>query len=138
MIVLATRSMELFMPIPGILIWYVIRGKLLVENDYERVFPLTPEKNQALIIYFSLSLPSNLECFQESKLNEDIVEEFIDNIPAKYKFVEINLNTFNKLDDINSNSTQILPMNLIYDILTKQFTITILITKKEYRQALKC
>ena len=84
--------------------WYldtVCTGwEALVENDYERVFPLTGRKKAGINYLFQPIFSQQLGVFSINKLNEDIIEEFIAKIPEKFLFAEINLNTFNK---INSN-----------------------------------
>ena len=69
----------------------------LVEDDYERVFPLTVGKKSGVNYLFQPFFTQQLGVFSKNKLNEKIIEDFIENIPCKYKFAEINLNTFNKL-----------------------------------------
>ncbi len=71
----------------------------LVEDDYERVFPLTNGKKSGINYLFQPFFTQQLGVFSKSKLNEKNIENFIENIPHKYKFAEINLNTFNKISD---------------------------------------
>lgn len=70
----------------------------LVENDYERGFPLTGRKKSGINYLYQPCFSQQLGVFSKNILSEEIIENFIKAIPAKYKFVEINLNTFNKLN----------------------------------------
>ncbi|MGD0712292.1 MAG: hypothetical protein ABR968_14045 [Bacteroidales bacterium] len=109
----------------------------LIENDYERVFPLTVRKKSGINYLFQPFFTQQLGVFSKSKLSEDIVEEFIRNIPDKYKFAEINLNTFNKLDEskfnIKPNLTHELDLIPSYDTIFRNYSDNI---KRNIKQAL--
>jgi hypothetical protein len=120
--------------------WYLDivcpKWEALVENDYERVFPLTA-KNKSGINYLSQPFfTQQLGVFSKNKLNEEIVGEFISKIPSKYKFVEINLNTFNKLDitkfNIKPNLTHELDLIPSYETLYHSYSDN---SKRNIKQA---
>ena len=69
----------------------------LVEGDYEQVFPLTWRKKYGIYYLYQPVFTQQLGIFSKTRLNEEIVIQFIENIPAKFRFVEINLNTLNSL-----------------------------------------
>jgi hypothetical protein len=69
----------------------------LVENDYERVFPLTPGKKFGINYLFQPSFTQQLGVFSRSILSQETVQRFLDAIPGKFKFIDINLNSFNPL-----------------------------------------
>lgn len=69
----------------------------LVEDDYERVFPLTYGKKWGIDYLFQPVFTQQLGLFSKNALSEEVVNSFLDSIPTKYKFAEINLNTFNKV-----------------------------------------
>ncbi|MCF8368390.1 MAG: hypothetical protein K9G76_05050 [Bacteroidales bacterium] len=71
----------------------------LVENDYERIFPLTRRKKYGIDYLFQPPFTQQLGLFSTTQLNEDIVANFIEAIPEQIKFAEINLNTLNKLPE---------------------------------------
>ena len=108
----------------------------LVENDYERVFPLTFRKKSGIHYLFQPFFTQQLGVFSRSKLSEDVIEEFISRIPAKYKFVEINLNTFNKLDEQKHNLTYNITYELdlipSYNIICRNYSDN---TKRNIKQA---
>jgi len=70
----------------------------LVENDYERVFPLTGKRKFGLSYLFQPFFAQQLGVFSRTILNQKIVLEFLDAIPKNYRFAEIRLNTHNKLE----------------------------------------
>ena len=69
----------------------------LVENDYERIFPLTPGKKLGISYLFQPRFTQQLGIFSRSILSEDTVNRFLNAIPNKFKFIDINLNSFNNL-----------------------------------------
>ncbi|MEZ5083727.1 MAG: hypothetical protein R2750_09790 [Bacteroidales bacterium] len=69
----------------------------LVKNDYEQVFPLTWRKKYGIYYLYQPVFTQQLGIFSKTRLNEEIVIHFIENMPAKFHFVEINLNTLNSL-----------------------------------------
>lgn len=70
----------------------------LIENDYERVMPLTPSRKFLLSYMFQPFFVQQLGVYSQSTLNADDVERFVRAIPAKYKIVRYRLNEFNKVD----------------------------------------
>ena len=109
----------------------------LVENDYERIFPLTARKKGGIHYLFQPVFTQQLGVFSKNKLNEDIIAAFIAKIPAKYKFAEINLNTFNKPDTSKHNVTPKLTYELdliaSYETLYRNYSEN---TKRNIKQAL--
>ena len=75
----------------------------LVEDDYSRVFPLTFRKKSGINYLFQPVFTQQLGIFSQIILNEEITENFINKIPKKFKFIEINLNVFNKINNTRFN-----------------------------------
>jgi hypothetical protein len=73
----------------------------LVENDYERVFPLTPRKKFGINYLFQPRFTQQLGVFSQSILSKETVQRFLDAIPGKFKFIDINLNSFNPLKTVD-------------------------------------
>jgi len=69
----------------------------LVEGDYERVMPLIPAKKLGVNYLFQARFTQQLGVFSINILTEKVVSDFLNAIPKKFKFAEINLNTFNKV-----------------------------------------
>jgi len=70
----------------------------LIEDEYERVFPLTFRKKMGICYLYQPFFTQQLGVFSKSILTQAVTEQFIENIPSKFKYIEINLNAFNKLD----------------------------------------
>jgi hypothetical protein len=68
----------------------------LVENDYERVFPLVNKKKFGISYIYQPFFTQQLGLYSTTKLDADVLNAFIKAIPLKFKRIEINLNTLNK------------------------------------------
>ncbi|NTW32124.1 MAG: hypothetical protein HGB12_05805 [Bacteroidetes bacterium] len=121
--------------------WYLDivcpQWEALVEDDYLRVFPLTAGKKAGICYLFQPPFSQQLGIFSKIKLNEEITEEFISKIPGKFKFAEINLNLFNKLDGnkhiLKNNLTHELDLISPYENIYKNYSNNI---KRNIKQAL--
>ena len=102
----------------------------LVENDYERVMPLTPGRKFGISYLYQPNFTQQLGIFSCSHLTHEVVQDFLDSIPKKYRFAEINLNTHNKIDDPGKDFTPWLTHEL--DLISDYDTI-----KKGYSKNLK-
>jgi hypothetical protein len=109
----------------------------LVENDYEKVFPLTARKKGGINYLFQPVFTQQLGIFSKNKISEETIDEFFSKIPDKYKFIEINLNASNKPDsskyDVKPNLTHELYLNAPYENLYKAYSDN---TKRNIRQAI--
>ncbi len=110
----------------------------LIEDDYKAVFPLTQRKKYNVFYLYPPFFTQQLGVFSVNKLQEDKVENFIKSIPAKYRFIEINLNKYNK---VNSNEYHLIPnktheLDLInsYQQLYGMFSTN---TKRNIKKAIK-
>lgn len=79
----------------------------LIEDEYERVFPLTQNKKFGIHYLYQPFFTQQLGIFSKNILSKEIVTEFIKAIPDKFKYVEILLNAFNKVDE---SRFKVLPM----------------------------
>jgi len=70
----------------------------LVEDDYERVFPIVHRKKFGISYIYQPFFTQQLGLYSTTKLDGATLSNFIEAIPAKFKQVEINLNTLNKPD----------------------------------------
>ncbi|NOX85863.1 MAG: hypothetical protein GXO86_07860 [Chlorobi bacterium] len=106
---------------PYALSWYldIIHGEweALVEGDYERVMPLTGKKKYGIWYLYQPYFAQQLGVFSTEKLNPETVKNFLRAIPPQYRYVDINLNSFNKIEgeeyEIIYNSNYML--DLIHD-----------------------
>jgi hypothetical protein len=90
----------------------------LVVNDYEVVMPLTWNKKYGFYYLYQPASTASLGVFGKN-LNERLVENFINSIPAKFKLIEISLNSGNIVGDSKIfsllRSNYILHLNKPYD-----------------------
>ncbi|MCB2221083.1 MAG: hypothetical protein KQI35_11865 [Bacteroidetes bacterium] len=68
----------------------------LIEDNYQSVFPLVHGRKWGIYYLYQPPFTQQLGLFSKNVLSEHLVGEFIQAIPRKFKFAEINLNTFNK------------------------------------------
>ena len=101
--------------------WYLDivhpKWEALVENDYERVMPLTGKKKFGISYMFQPFFVQQLGVYSQSVLSEDVVVAFINAIPDKYKIIAYRLNEYNKVDYSNDNilSHRNVLLDLIHD-----------------------
>lgn len=96
----------------------------LVENDYESVFPLTVASKAGFKYIIQPYFTQQLGLFYQSSSSKDKLNEFLNFIPARYKFIDINLNTQNKIELPGDVSEMInLELDLIseYDVLSSGY-----------------
>lgn len=98
----------------------------LVTGDYDIIMPLTQRKKYGIHYLYQPYFTQQLGVFFSGKPDEQIVGNFLNAIPSSYRFVEINLNTFNKISlpeyIIKSSLTHELPLNDTYENRYKQFS----------------
>jgi len=101
----------------------------LVENDYERVMPLTFDYKLNYQYIYQPILAPQLGIFSPTPLNSPDIIKFIENIPQKFKHIEINLNKFNTIDNINLNISKksVYSLDLIesYDKIVKNYSFEV-------------
>lgn len=69
----------------------------LVEDDYKSVMPLPYAKKYNFLYIYPPPFSQQLGIFSTSKINNELVNSFLDAIPAKFRYVEMNLNTLNRI-----------------------------------------
>jgi len=78
----------------------------LIENDYERVFPLVSGQKWGIHYLYQPVFTQQLGVFSQTILTEDVVAKFLEAIPPQFKFAEINLNSYNKLPSGKNKSVE--------------------------------
>jgi hypothetical protein len=98
----------------------------LVENDYERVMPLTAARKFGVSYLFQPFFTQQLGVFSKSRLSPAVVDLFIQSIPSHFKFVEINLNSFNKIGSgkyaLSLNNNYLLDLINPYERIRLKYT----------------
>ncbi len=84
--------------------WYLdvvnYEWEALIYGDYDIVMPLTNSKKYGILTLSQPSFTYQLGIFSCKKMNADLVKLFIDNIPVKYRYVNINLNKQNSVEEL--------------------------------------
>lgn len=79
--------------------WYLDRvcpgWEALVENDYQKVMPLTAGKKYGIAYLYPPFFTQQLGLFSQELITDEDMNSFLRAIPEKYKFIEINLNSYN-------------------------------------------
>jgi hypothetical protein len=108
----------------------------LVEDDYERVFPINFKSKFGINIIFQPFFTQQLGVFSRSELSPTILNDFLFSIPAKYKVIDLNLNTHNKPDlpgfDYLPQVNHELDLIRDYDSLQKNYSSN---TKRNLKKA---
>ena len=109
----------------------------LVKDDYKTVMPLTASKKYGFHYLYPPFFTQQLGVFSTSILNENIVKIFIEAIPSKFKFFEINLNLFNKFNSsgyqVKSNITCELDLIDSYENIFRKYSEN---TKRNIKKAI--
>ncbi|MDO9260847.1 MAG: hypothetical protein Q7U08_02770 [Flavobacteriaceae bacterium] len=95
----------------------------LVLNDYEAVMPL-PWRSKYFIKYvYPPAWTQQLGVFSSKEISEDLIGDFINAIPKKFKKITIQLNAGNKIigKNISEKVNYILPLDKPYEELFKGF-----------------
>ncbi len=110
----------------------------LVHGDYEIVMPLTHSKKMGIKHISQPFFSQQLGVFSLKQLNSDIVKEFIDAIPNDYKFINININKYNKVKGqgikLIEKKTYELDLIKTYEKLYKTYSTN---TKRNIKKAVK-
>ncbi len=126
--------------------WYldtVSEGwEALVEGDYERVMPLTQKQKYNIPYLAQPPFCQQTGIFSATKLNNEIINNFLDAIPEKYKLIEIQLNKYNLVNHsqfkVSEGITYELDLSPSYYVLNQYFsTNTIRNIKKALQSELE-
>lgn len=100
----------------------------LIEDDYVSVFPLTSRKKYGFNYLFQPFFTQQSGLFTQNELvHEENVKQFLENIPSKFKLIEINLNSSNKIDSfsdfkISKRRTHHLSLNNSVEEMRKNYS----------------
>jgi len=110
----------------------------LVEDDYVRVMPLPVSKKMGVSYIMQPYFVQQLGVFSKDILTPEIVASFLDHIPASYRIVDINLNSFNTLKkdgyEIVANNNYVLDLINKYPSIVKRYATN---TKRNLKKSEK-
>jgi hypothetical protein len=110
--------------------WYldIVAGEwdALVLGNYDAVFPLPFRKKAGIKYLYQPPFTQQLGVFSRKLLTKELVNHFLNQIPADFKLVEINLNTFNRFDipaiETSLNKNFLLDLISPYDDIQKKYS----------------
>lgn len=70
----------------------------LVENEYEMVFPLTSFTRAGIKYLMQPYFTQQLGLFYSTLSSEKILNDFLESIPKEFRYIDINLNTSNRIE----------------------------------------
>ncbi len=99
----------------------------LIKGDYESVMPLPCRKKWGINYIYQPAFVQQLGVFSKKPVTTELLEEFIDAIPKKFKYVDYNLNTQNKLAPgkkyrVKTNQTFELSLMEPYEVIRKKYS----------------
>ena len=98
----------------------------LIDGDYQAVMPLTCNKKYGINYLYQPYFTQQLGVFGTKKLSNEMMNEFLNKIPSQYRFIEINLNINNPIQnkdyEIKNLPTHLLNLNQSYDSLYSNYS----------------
>lgn len=96
----------------------------LLTEDYKLLFPLTQRKKFSFNYLYTPPFVQQLGLFCEATPHTNQLVECLDAIPSKFKFIELNLNENNSLNEegLQLNQNYILPLQKSYEELCENFS----------------
>lgn len=89
----------------------------LVEDDYQRVMPLTLRKKFGITYYYQPYFTQQFGVFSINIINPDIIDNFIQSIPPHVKLIDVNFNCFNILN--KGNYSTLINKNYLLDLINE-------------------
>jgi hypothetical protein len=96
----------------------------LVLGDYEAVMPLPWRKKFGIHYLYQPFVTSPLGVFAEGAIDQAMMETFISHIPAKFKFIDIDLNTANnslRNSFVTPRRNYVLPLTGSYELIQQNY-----------------
>ena len=110
----------------------------LVEDDYQRIMPLTVSRKFGITYMFQPYFTQQLGVYSLKKLNPDVILKFIHHIPDHIKYVDIKLNSFNKLNEdglrLTANKNHIQDLIKEYPKIAQKYSTN---TKRNLKKSVK-
>ena len=111
----------------------------LIQDDYQAVFPLTWRKKYSFHYLYQPFFTQQLGIFStEKNLSEKTVGEFLNSIPERYRFIDIQLNVLNTFtpDNLNISNrlTHHVDLNQSYEQISASYSENL---KRNIKRSLK-
>ncbi len=120
--------------------WYLdivsAKWEALIIGNYEYIFPLTQSKKAGINYILQPYYTQQLGIFSAQKADNNIIDLFINNIPKKFKYIDINLNELNSCEKciFTTKPNTLLDLNRPYSDLHKDYNTN---TKRNIKKAEK-
>lgn len=97
---------------------------ILVQDDYQTVMPLPKRKKYGVHYIYQVPWTQQLGVFSNKIISEQLILEFISNIPRKFKLIDIFFNSKNKLSNkhISIRNNYTLALDEPYETIRKQYS----------------
>ena len=109
----------------------------LVEDDYKSVMPLPRGEKYGFLYTYQPFFSQQYGVFSTMKISNEKVQQFLEAIPAKCKYIELCLNTFNRVNDktfeISEGVTHLLDLISPYKTLHTNYSTE---TKRNLKKGL--
>lgn len=110
----------------------------LIEDDYEAVCPLPSGRKFFIEYIYQPFFTQQLGVFSRKHLAPTVIKEFIDCLPKRFRYIDINLNISNKADELNCKLipqlNHELALNLPYSGLVQGYAQN---TRRNLRRAMQ-
>lgn len=97
----------------------------LVMGNYKAVMPLVFGKKFGQDYLYQPFFTQQLGVFTSLPITKNLVNKFIENIPEKYKYIDINLNEINDISEskfVSKRTNHILDLNLDYALIKANYS----------------
>ena len=109
----------------------------LIDENFEYVFPIVWRKKYGIKYIYQPFFTQQLGLFSRKIITPEIVSIFCNSIPKEFRLIEMQINTFNILDNSNfkviKRSTYELDLILQYETLAKSFSVNVI---RNYKKSL--
>ena len=111
----------------------------LIEKDYKSIMPLPVKKKAGISYIMQPVFVQQLGVFSPHLPDESLIQQYMNKIPSKYRFIHYHLNTFNNLDSlpkgrIFKSTNYELDLIASYDLIFKNFSSN---TKRNLKKSQK-
>jgi Acetyltransferase (GNAT) domain len=110
----------------------------LVLNDYEAVFPLAIKLKYKINYIYQPFFTRYFGVYSKTKITDKLVNEFIEAIPQKFKYIEFCLHETNSVRkkniDTKQKQFQLLDLKPVYEIIQKNYSDN---AKRSIKKAIK-
>ena len=101
----------------------------LILNDYEAVFPITKKSKFGLNYFFNPIFALQLGVFSKNEISNELLNQFLVNIPSKIRLIDLNLNFANNFNvndfEVSEKTCQSIDLSETYEVISKKYSSNI-------------